>query len=148
MIFTGDSLGGALSPSLAMAAIGSILGFVLALRLARPRPEKSFAIRTGQIQLAGTLQGVISQRLLPAIGGGRVAAYEVLMANDAVRNLIREGKTRQIRNVIATSSAEGMQTLEASLNRLIADRAITYDEALSICQYPKELVDPSGPRGR
>ncbi|MEY2755665.1 MAG: type secretion system protein, partial [Actinomycetota bacterium] len=53
-----------------------------------------------QIQLAGTLQGVISQRLLPAEGGGRVAAYEVLMANDAVRNLLREGKTRQLRNVM------------------------------------------------
>ncbi|MEO7397242.1 MAG: PilT/PilU family type 4a pilus ATPase, partial [Ilumatobacteraceae bacterium] len=49
-----------------------------------------------QIQLAGALQGVISQRLLAAEGGGRVAAYEVLMANDAVRNLLREGKTRQL----------------------------------------------------
>ena len=60
-----------------------------------------------QIQLAGTLQGVISQRLLPAEGGGRVAAYEVLMANDAVRNLLREGKTRQLRNTMISRPAGG-----------------------------------------
>ena len=60
-----------------------------------------------QIMLAGSLQGVISQRLLPAEGGGRVAAYEVLMANDAVRNLVREGKTRQLRNTMISGSARG-----------------------------------------
>ena len=101
-----------------------------------------------QTQLSAVLQGIVSQRLVRRPDGGRVAAFEVLLANDAIRNLIREGKTRQIRNVIATSSAEGMQTLEASLNRLIAERAISYDEALAICQYPKELVDPSLPRPR
>ncbi len=60
--------------------------------------------RRDQIQtmLAGSLQGVVSQRLLPAINGGRVAAFEVLMGNDAVRNLVREGKSRQLRNVVAT----------------------------------------------
>ena len=60
-----------------------------------------------QIMLAGALQGVISQRLLPAIGGGRVAAYEVMMANEAIRNLVREGKTRQMRNIIATGGRRG-----------------------------------------
>ena len=60
-----------------------------------------------QIMLAGSLQGVISQRLLPAEGGGRVAAYEVLVANDAVRNLLREGKTRQLRNTMISGSARG-----------------------------------------
>ena len=55
-----------------------------------------------QIMLAGALQGVISQRLLPSIGGGRVASYEVMMANEAIRNLVREGKSRQMRNMIAT----------------------------------------------
>jgi twitching motility protein PilT len=93
-----------------------------------------------QIQLAGSLQGVISQRLLKVEGGGRVAAYEVLSANEAVRNLIREGKTRQIRNVITTSQGEGMQTMEMDLARLISAGLITYDTAAEISAYPKEIM--------
>ena len=61
-----------------------------------------------QIQLAGSLQGIISQRLIPALSGGRVAAYEALVVNEAVRNLLREGKTRQMRNVISTGQSDGM----------------------------------------
>jgi twitching motility protein PilT len=61
-----------------------------------------------EVQLASTLEGVVYQRLLPRIGGGMIAAYEVLMANHAIRNLIREGKTRQLRNVITTQQSEGM----------------------------------------
>ena len=60
-----------------------------------------------QIQLSGSLQGVLSQRLLPAEAGGRVAAYEVLIANDAVRNLLREGKSRQIRYVMISGQITG-----------------------------------------
>jgi len=93
-----------------------------------------------QVQLAATLQGIISQRLLPVIGGGRVAAFEVLLANDAVRNLIREGKTRQIRNVITTSRIDGMQTLENDLTRLVASGLVTYESALAISQFPKEIL--------
>jgi twitching motility protein PilT len=93
-----------------------------------------------QIQLAGSLMGIISQRLLHAVGGGRTAAYEVLAANDAIRNLIREGKTRQIRNVITTNRIEGMQTLEHDLNRLVAAGKITYDTAISVATYPKEII--------
>ena len=63
----------------------------------------------------------MSQRLVPRIDGGMVAAFEVLIANNAMRNLIREGKTHQIRNVIATSVKDGMRTLEASLSELVAD---------------------------
>ena len=92
-----------------------------------------------QTQLSAVLQGVVSQRLAKRIGGGRVAAFEVLIANEAIRNLIREGKTRQIRNVIATSAAEGMQTLEASLNAILAAGLCTYDEILALSQYPKEI---------
>ena len=65
---------------------------------------------------------MISQRLLPAEGGGRVAAYEVLMANDAVRNLVREGKTRQLRNAMISGQQEGMQTIEMDLARLVSQR--------------------------
>ncbi len=64
-----------------------------------------------RVQLAGCLAGVVAQRLVPRVGGGLVASFEVLIATHAIRNLVREGKTRQIRNVIATSRGEGMQTL-------------------------------------
>jgi twitching motility protein PilT len=93
-----------------------------------------------QVQLAGTLQGVISQRLLPAIGGGRVGAYEVLMANDAVRNLVREGKTRQLRNAMLSAQQEGMQTLEMDLARLVASGMISIETATEISQFPKEIL--------
>lgn len=93
-----------------------------------------------QIQLAGSLQGVISQRLIASQLGGRVAAYEALVANDAVRNLLREGKTRQLRNVIGTGQAEGMQTLEMDLARLVIEGHLTPDEAAQMSAYPREVV--------
>ena len=92
-----------------------------------------------QIMLAGALQGVISQRLLPAVGGGRVAAYEVMVANEAIRNLIREGKSRQMRNMIATGGAEGMQTIEMDLARLVASGLLDLDVAMESSAYPKEV---------
>jgi twitching motility protein PilT len=92
-----------------------------------------------QIMLAGALQGVISQRLLPAIGGGRVAGYEVMIANEAIRNLIREGKSRQMRNMISTGGAEGMQTIEMDLARLVAAGLISMETATESSQYPKEI---------
>jgi twitching motility protein PilT len=93
-----------------------------------------------QIQLAAALQGVISQRLLPAVGGGRVAAYEVLLANDAIRNLMREGKSRQIRNVMLSGQQEGMQTLEMDLARLVSSGIISYETAAEVSAYPKEIM--------
>jgi twitching motility protein PilT len=92
-----------------------------------------------QIMLAGALQGVISQRLLPAIGGGRVAGYEIMMANEAIRNLVREGKSRQMRNMISTGGAEGMQTIEMDLARLVAAGLITLETAMESSAYPKEI---------
>jgi len=92
-----------------------------------------------QIMLAGALQGVISQRLLPALGGGRVAGYEVMVANEAIRNLVREGKSRQMRNMIATGGAEGMQTIEMDLARLVAAGLISMDVAMESSAYPKEI---------
>lgn len=94
-----------------------------------------------QTQLAGALQAVISQRLVPRIGGGRVAAFEVIIANDAIRNLIREGKTRQIRNVISTGRAEGMRTMEQSLGALVVDGQVNYRDAVAVAQYPNEIPD-------
>jgi twitching motility protein PilT len=92
-----------------------------------------------QTMLAGALQGVLSQRLLPAISGGRVAAYEVLMGNEAVKNLIREGKSRQLRNVVATGGPDGMQTIEMDLARLVTSGLITMEMAQSISAYPSEI---------
>jgi len=92
-----------------------------------------------QVQLSSTLQAVIYQRLLPRTHGGLVAAFEVLRANHAVRNLVREGKTRQLRNVVSTHSSEGMQTLEQSLTGLVADGIVDLEMALGYSLYPKEV---------
>jgi twitching motility protein PilT len=92
-----------------------------------------------QIMLAGALQGIISQRLLPSVGGGRVAGYEVMVANEAIRNLVREGKSRQMRNMIATGAHEGMQTIEMDLARLVAAGLITLETAMASSAYPKEV---------
>jgi pilus retraction protein PilT len=92
-----------------------------------------------QTMLAGSLQGVVSQRLLPGVNGGRVAAYEVLMGTEAVRNLMREGKSRQLRNVVATGAAEGMQTIEMDLARLVSAGLITMETAKSISAFPSEI---------
>jgi twitching motility protein PilT len=100
-------------------------------------PERRHQI---QIQLSATLQGVISQRLLPVPGGGRVASFEVLLATEAVRNLVREGKTRQLRNVITTSRQIGMQTLENDLTRLVASGLVRHADAEAISLYPKEIL--------
>ena len=92
-----------------------------------------------QTMLAGSLQGVISQRLIPAISGGRVSAYEVLMGNEAVRNLVREGKSRQLRNVVATGAPDGMQTIEMDLARLVTSGLIAMEMAQSVSAYPGEI---------
>ncbi len=70
-------------------------------------------------QLAACLAGVVFQQLLPRAGGGRVAAFEILLANTAVRTLIREAKTNQLVNVIASGVGEGMQTMAASVEALV-----------------------------
>ncbi|MGD9798776.1 MAG: type IV pilus twitching motility protein PilT [Acidimicrobiia bacterium] len=97
-----------------------------------------------QVQLASTLQAVIYQRLLPRTHGGLVAAFEVMRANHAVRNLIREGKTRQLRNVVATHQGEGMQTLEMALSALVAEGTVDYEIAVGFSIFPGEVERPRG----
>ena len=92
-----------------------------------------------RVQLAASLGAIVAQRLLPKIGGGRVAAFEVLVANHPVRNLIREGKSNQLLNVMATSLGEGMQPLEVSLATLITQGVITHEDALEVSVHPKDL---------
>jgi twitching motility protein PilT len=92
-----------------------------------------------RIQLAGSLAGVIHQQLLPAVGGGRVAAFEVLIANVAVRTMIKDGKTDQIRSVLQTGLREGSQTLERSLTQLVRAGLIEEMEARSRSVNPGEI---------
>ena len=82
-----------------------------------------------KLQLGNILQAICAQRLIPAIGGGRVVATELLLANSAIRNIIREGKSHQIDAVIQTSSREGMQTMDRTLANFVQEGRITYDEA-------------------
>jgi twitching motility protein PilT len=98
-----------------------------------------------RVQLAACLGGVVSQRLLPRIGGGQVAAFEVLIATGAVRNLLREGKTAQIRNVITMGQRDGMCTLEASLSDLVARGLVTHEEAVARSLFPNQVGDPTTP---
>jgi len=80
-------------------------------------------------QLASVLLGVISQRLIPKIGGGRIPALEIMLNNHAVENLIRENKTYQIDSVIETSLREGMVSLDKSLADLVQRGLVTLDDA-------------------
>ena len=91
-------------------------------------------------QLSSILMAVCSQRLVPAIGGGRVAAAEILTATPAVRNIIREGKTHQLEAVIQTGTEFGMQSLDKTLVSLIHAGTITYDEA-RMCAVDIEELD-------
>ncbi|TMK32002.1 MAG: type IV pilus twitching motility protein PilT [Actinobacteria bacterium] len=95
-----------------------------------------------RVQLANTLAGIVYQQLLPRIGGGQVAAFEVLVATHPVRNLIRGGKSHQIRNVVATGAQDQMQTLETALSDLVARGIVTYEEAVARSTYPKEVIKP------
>ncbi len=80
-------------------------------------------------QLSNILMAICSQRLVPAIGGGRVVAAEILVATSAVRNIIREGKTHQLDAVIQTGADNGMQSMDKTLVSLIQAGTITYEEA-------------------
>ena len=80
-------------------------------------------------QLANILQAICSQRLIPAIGGGRIAAAEILIATPAVRNIIREGKAHQLEAVIQTGAEYGMQSMDKTLITLIHNGMISYEDA-------------------
>ena len=80
-------------------------------------------------QISNLLMAICSQRLVPAIGGGRIAAAEIMIANPAIRALIREGKTFQIDTAIQTGADQGMQTMDRTLARLVREGVITYDDA-------------------
>ena len=92
-----------------------------------------------RIQLANALTAIIHQQLVPMVDGGRVAALEILLATTPVRNLIKEGKSRQIRNVITTGQREGMQTLEMALQAHVSQGKVTYEQAVAHSLFPNEI---------
>jgi twitching motility protein PilT len=91
-------------------------------------------------QLAASLDAVVAQRLLPRIGGGRVAAFEVMIATLAVRNLIREGRTNQLTRLVATGERDGMISLDASLAELVKAGQLAVDVALASSTHPTEVA--------
>lgn len=90
-----------------------------------------------RVQLAGSLAGIFSQRLIPRIAGGLVPAYELLINNSAVANLIREGRTHEIATVIQTSSQEGMIDMDRSLAELVRRGEVTIERAYERAIDPK-----------
>ena len=98
-------------------------------------PHQQSQVRS---QLANILQGICAQRLVPAIGGGRVVAAEVMVVNPAIRNIIREGKTHQLDTVIQTGSDQGMQTMDRTLVKLVQSGVVTYDDAR---EFAVDLVE-------
>jgi twitching motility protein PilT len=92
-----------------------------------------------RVQLAASLSAVVYQRLIPRVGSGMIAAYEVLIGTPAVRNLIKESKTHQLRNSLVTGTKDGMVTLEQSLSVLVQNGVVTYDDAVARSLYPKEI---------
>jgi twitching motility protein PilT len=94
-----------------------------------------------RVQLAATLQGIVTQTLLPTVDGkGRVAALEILLPDDAVRNLIRQAKVEQIYSVMQTNTGRGMQTLEQALVDFVTRGIITQEVAMSRSSRPDQLL--------
>jgi twitching motility protein PilT len=93
--------------------------------------------------LGETIRAVVAQQLMPRIGGGRVAALEILFASPAVGNMIREGKTSQITSAIQTGSREGMIDMDSSIRKLFDEEKITaraaYDKAIDKEQFKNAL---------
>ena len=93
-----------------------------------------------RIQLSMVLQAVVSQQLVPTVNGGVVPAFEIMVANTAIRNLIREEKTHQIDSMIATGGAEGMRTMDQSLFDLAKEGRITKETALQCAIHQEALA--------
>ncbi|MBQ9180574.1 type IV pilus twitching motility protein PilT [Candidatus Saccharibacteria bacterium] len=92
-----------------------------------------------RVQLANMLMAICSQRLVPAIAGGRVCAAEIMIANPAIRALIREGKTFQLDTAIQTGAEQGMQTMDRTLAKFVQAGTITYDAAKEYAVDVNEL---------
>jgi len=91
-----------------------------------------------RVQLAGSLSGIFSQRLVPRIAGGQIPAYGLLVANNAVSNMIRENRTHEINNLIETGADEGMISMNRTLATLVRSGEVAPESALAVA------VDPDG----
>jgi twitching motility protein PilT len=99
-------------------------------------------------QLSFVLEGVVSQQLIPKIGGGRILALEVMIPNAAIRNLIREDKIQQIYSQMQTGQSKfGMQTLNQSLYELFVKKVISYEDCVGRSSNPDELIQMLGRSG-
>ena len=101
-----------------------------------PAEEKSMV----RSMLSESIQAVISQTLLKKVGGGRVAAHEIMVGTSAIRNLIREAKIAQMYSMIQTGQNEGMQTLDQCLERLVRERAIMPADARAYAVDKKKFI--------
>ena len=94
-----------------------------------------------RVQLSGVLEGIIAQQLLPMTNGGRVAAFEVLLANNAIRNLIREAKAFQIPSIIQTSKRDGMQTMDDCITTYYNQGLIAPETAVRYAHDPVNMAN-------
>jgi twitching motility protein PilT len=92
-----------------------------------------------KIQLSSVITAVVSQRLVPALGGGMIPALEILMSNSAVKNIIREGKTFMIDNIIQTSAEAGMVSLDSYLAKLVLEGKISQEVAVNFSSNPLDF---------
>jgi twitching motility protein PilT len=99
-------------------------------------PSQQAQIR---LQLSESLQGVMAQILVPTLNRKQRAVQEILIANEAVRSLIREAKTPQLYNVVQTGAGEGMQTLESALDDLVKSKVIAYETAVARANFPAQI---------
>jgi twitching motility protein PilT len=90
-------------------------------------------------QLSNSLVAIVTQQLLPKIGGGRISAMEIMIANSAIRNLIREAKAHQMTSIIQTQNGIGMQTMDQALRDLVLNGQVEYETAMSRAHNPAEL---------
>ena len=93
-----------------------------------------------RVQLSMVLRAVVSQRLVPTVDGGRVAVFEVMTVNPAIQNMIRDGRTHQIDNVIYGGSDKTMLSMDAELARLVRERRVTREMALLYAANPETLA--------
>jgi len=98
--------------------------------------EQQEQIRT---QLSNSIVAIVTQQLLPKVGGGRIGAVEIMIANSAIRNLIREAKAHQMTSIIQTQNGIGMQTMDQALRDLVLQGSVTYEDAMSRAHNAAEL---------
>ena len=100
-----------------------------------PAAEKAMV----RSMLSESLQAVIAQTLMKKIGGGRIAAHEIMVGTPAIRNLIREDKVAQMYSAIQTGAQQGMQTMDQCLHRLLQQKVITREQAREKAKIPEDF---------